>query len=236
MDEAYQIKREKVQSFFVPANRSEETLTTHDSPCDRYQLEVCNYQTKPQAMRYSQGVVTRKSDSAIIAIIQRNFGHFWHCFIQHPNGNLYLLCGEDYQGYSVINLDNQKTHVYFPPAGHQGLGFCWTSVTPSPNKLILAVAGCFWAAPYDMVFFDFRDPEKLPLSELLRVENLEKDLGWMDNQTYEITVEVEYRVSDGMPYSKLSEEEQDEVDADSSRVGYRYEHRKIARPEFGEAD
>jgi hypothetical protein len=74
--------------------------------------------------------------------VKRNFGHFWHSWIEHADGNEYLLCGEDYQGYSVINLTAGRCTAYFPEEGYKGRGFCWTAAFPSPDRRVLAVDGC----------------------------------------------------------------------------------------------
>ena len=231
MDDQYAEKRRNVEQFFTPDNKIPDSVKSHDSASGTYRLEVCSYSTGPKSWNYTRGTVTRLADGQIIADVKRNFSHFWHTWVEHPNGNEYLLCGEDYQGYCVINLTKSNYHTYFPKAGHKGVGFCWTAVYPSPDQLMLAVDGCYWACPYDLVFYDFRNTEQLPLPELARIESLDDCEGWVDNDTFVLKREIEFRKSDGKPYDELTEDEQDILDNDSSLVGYRSDTVRYKRPQ-----
>lgn len=96
----------------------------------------------------------------------------------------------------------------------QGWGFCWANVLPSPDGMTLAVEGCYWACPYDLVFYDFSQPDCLPLPELRRFEGLERVIGWENANTFAFTCGYEIRKADGAKYNSLPAEEQDELDAD----------------------
>jgi hypothetical protein len=139
------------------------------SPSGRYVLETVRYSSGPATWDYSRGVVTEIASGRVIADVKRNLGHFWHAWIFRSEHEEFLLCGEDYQGYSVIDLTTAQTHVEFAASGFDGRGFCWASVQPSPDGTILAVDGCYWACPEELVFFDFSNPSVLPLPELFRV-------------------------------------------------------------------
>jgi hypothetical protein len=133
---------------------------------------------------------------------------------------------------TLINLTTSMSNVYFPDVGYKGVGFCWAAVYVSPDRLMLAVDGCYWACPYEVVFYDFRHPEQLPLPELARVGSLEACQGWIDNETFVLTHEVEIRKSDGARYDSLSLEEQSFLDNDYSLVDYRKEEVHYKRPSF----
>lgn len=231
-DNCYADRRKELDALILPENRVENSVEADESPCGKYRLEICQYSTEPDAWNVSRGIVTRKHDNQLIIDVKRNFGHFWYAWVQHPNQNDYLLCGEDYQGYSVINLTTGKSTVYFPDAGYKGFGFCWTAVDASPDCLILAVDGCYWACPYEVVFYDFRNPEQLPLPELGRIGSLDDCEGWLDNETFVLTREIEFRKSDGAAYDSLSSEEQDVLDNDSSLSDYRIEKVNYQRQPF----
>lgn len=231
-DERYAEKRRELEKLFVPANLVEKSAKTFHSPDGAYRLFVCQFSTGENTWNVSCGIVERVADGERLAVVQRNFGHFWHAWASHPNGCEYLLCGEDYQGYSVINLTRERTTVYFPEEGHRGVGFCWTAAYPSPDGLMLAVDGCYWACPYEVVFYDFRSPDDLPLAELDRIGSLDSCEGWSDNDTFVLTRDVEFRLSDGAPYESLTDEEQEPLDDDSSLVGTRLERVEFARPAF----
>jgi hypothetical protein len=233
-DERYVDWRKRIDAFFVSENRLEAAAKTVLSPCGNYRLEICQYSTGPSTWIVSRGIVTCQRDGQLIADVKRNHGHFWHAWVKHPNGNDYLLCGEDYQGYSVINLTTGKSNIYFPDAGYKGGGFCWTAVYASPERLMLAVDGCYWACPYEIAFFDFRHPDQLPLTELARTDNgcVDACQGWIDNETFVFTCEIEIRKSDGARYDSLSPREQERLDNDSSLVDYRIEEIRYKPPPF----
>ena len=230
MDEAYIEKRRWVESIFLPANLIPDSEAMYESPCGRYRLTTNRYKNGPMKGAYSRGIVTRSSDGTQLADVKLNYIKFWHSFASHPNGNDYLLCSEDYQGYSVYNLTKGTNFVHFPAAGHDGFGFCWSSADASPDGLMLAVVGCYWAAPYEVVFYDFRTPDELPLAELARIGNLDKAIGWQDNNAFVLTRDVHYRVSDGKPYEDLSEAEQDAIDNDDTPGAYRCDTVRFPRP------
>ncbi len=227
--ETYLERRLSIEIHFSDANRIADSSQTHLSPSGLFNLEISDYVTKPNSWNYSRGIVRNLESNAIISDIKRNYSSFWHCFIQHPNGCEYLLCGEDYQGYSVINLTKGTTKVYFPDEGYGGTGFCWAAVCPSPDNLVLAVDGCYWACPYEIVFFDFADPEQLPLLELGRITNVLDGSSWIDNQSFKALQEVEFRLSDGMAYKSLTETEQEILDSEVNVTGSRKEERIWSR-------
>jgi len=142
------------------------------------------------------------------------------------------LCGEDYQGYSVANLAEASYQIHFPDEAYEGTGFCWTAAYPSPDKLMLAVEGCIWACPYELVFYDFRTPDALPFRELGRVSDTMRCEGWIDNETFMLSVQVAYRKSDGIAHNQPSEDEQQTLDSDFSLLEHRTEKLQVKRPDF----
>jgi hypothetical protein len=234
MDSRYQEIRQRIEDIFGKSTRIDGDTSIVMSPSGKFQLEIAKYSTGPHTWSYSRGIVTRVSDSKPLADVKRNYGHFWYCWIEHPNGKEYLLCGEDYQGYCAVNLTDELYHVYFPEDGYRGIGFCWTAVYPSPDKLTLAVDGCYWACPYDLVFYDFQTPDALPYQEIGRCDNITECEGWKDNETFALKREIEVRASDGKEYNSLSEDEQAELDADSSLASYRIDRMEIRRPSLND--
>ena len=232
----YSEQRRAIEEVFAGYSRLEGDDQEHVSPSGLYQLDISRYGVPGEVCwEYSRGIVTRLADGKVLADVKRNYGQFWHAWVDHPNGNEYLLCGEDYQGYSVVNLTQGQYKVHFPEEGLSGVAFCWAAVYPSPDKLVLAVDGCFWACPYDLVFYDFRTPDVLPYEEIGRVPGLTECNRWLNNETFLLRREVEFRKSDGIPYEQLSEEEQEILDADSSLVDYRNEDVEVGRPFYGDA-
>lgn len=236
MDNRYTEKRRAIEEVFSRYSRLEGEDQEYVSPSGLYQLCISHHGVPGEVCwEYSRGIVRRLADRKILADVKRNIGHFWHAWVDHPNGNEYLLLGEDYQGYSVVNLTEGQYKAYFPEAGYIGNAFCWAAVYPSPDKLVLAVDGCLWACPYELAFYDFRTPDVLPYKKIGKGPELTECTGWLDNETFLLKREVEFRKSDGIPYEQLSDEEQMILDADSSLVDYRNEDVEVRRPFYGDA-
>jgi hypothetical protein len=233
MDSRYAEIRKSIKEVFSRYSVIEGSEEEFGSPSGSYKLQVLEYGPGNEpSWHYSRGMVTRQTDGYIIADVKRNYGHFWHAWIEHPNGNEYLLCGEDYQGYSVINLTRDSYQTYFPEGGYHGGGFCWTAVYPSPDKYVLAVDGCYWGSEYEIVFYDFRAPDRLPYQELGRTQCITGSDGWLDNDTFQIQREITLRKSDGTLYDNLSEAEKHEIDTDATEAEYRTIKAQVARPSF----
>ncbi|MHC1782473.1 MAG: hypothetical protein AB9891_06885 [Anaerolineaceae bacterium] len=232
MDERYIENRKQIEQFFIPENIKPGSGMSVVSPSRHFRIEINHYLTLPNRWEYSRGIVTNIGTGKVVADVKRNYDHFWYTWVQHPNGNEYLLCGEDYQGYSVLNLNTGNYMTYFPEEGYQGVGFCWTDVHPSPDGLVLAVDGCYWACPYELVVFDFRNPENLPYPELARFEALDGCDGWKDNDTFVLRREITIRKSDGVDYDSLSEQEQEILENESTLLGHRIETIQFNKPSF----
>lgn len=232
-DAAYIEMRKQFERVFEEAQPVEGSDKSFDSPSGRYRFATTVYSTgKPRTMNMCRGLVTVVSSGELIADVKRNIGGFWHTWVDHPNGNEYLLCGEDYQGYSTINLSKRQVHVYFPEEGINGAGFCWSKAMPSPDRLVLAVDGCIWAATSDLLFLDFREPDSLPYNELMRVEDTLEAKGWKDNDTFSYLLEHEVRKSDGARCDSLDDKEWERLAADSSLTDFVTEECEVKRPHF----
>jgi len=140
-----------------------------------YELIVKSYRMPGDGWNFAKGLVFQKKknpghkdDYELLFIIERNYSEFWQCWVKHSNGNTYLLCGEDYQGYVVLNLTKRTKHVYYPQGALKGIGFCWAQVEYDEELNQLEVTGCYWGAPYEVVIYDFSNPEELPLKEISR--------------------------------------------------------------------
>lgn len=193
LDERYMERRKRVEGMFTVEKLKPDSIRVELSPSGKYQLEIRTYTTGEKTWDYTRGIVTKIEESKPIADVKRNYHHFWHAWFQHPNGNEYLLCGEDYQGYSVVNLTTREYHCYFPEDAYRGAGFCWASAYPSPDGLALVVDGCYWACPYELVLYDLSNPDALPLPEIKRMADacMYDSDGWDDNNTFRYVREID---------------------------------------------
>jgi hypothetical protein len=202
---AYEEKRASIVKAFEGYKPLPQPLAA-TSPSGKYRLVITTYETKPGSWAYTRGQVFCGSHE--VADVMRNYSRFPYAWAEgHPNGHDYLLCGEDYQGQTVVELDTGRQVSTYPEAATKGFGFCWSSIHPSPDKKFLAVDGCFWACPYEVVIYDFRDPMNLPLPELERWDEAESFDEWQSQGAIQLARTVEVRKSDKKPIDDLEEAE-----------------------------
>lgn len=158
----YQEARTSREEYF----KEENLVFTKTIEFGDYSLVVESYKTGEGYWNFTRGKVYYKDE--LIADVKRNYGSFHYRFIDHDNGNTYLVCGEDYQGYTIVNCTQRTVNTFIPEEWLKGWGFCWieTDIDLSGNELI--VEGCYWGAPYERVIYDFSNPDVLPLPELRR--------------------------------------------------------------------
>jgi hypothetical protein len=131
--------------------------TKHTSASGKYTLEVSSISTRPGCWNVTRGVVRRGQEE--IATVDRNYSAFPHLFIEgHPDGHDYLVCGADYQGQTVIQLDTGERREAMSPGADKGHGFCWAEYRFDVPSCVLVVAGCIWAGPYEYRFYQFSSP------------------------------------------------------------------------------
>lgn len=146
------------------------------SPSGRYQLAVTLHSTSPGSWSYAKGKVLR--DGLLLTEVCRNYSSFPFTWVEgHPNGHDYLICGADYQGQTVIELDTGKRRDHMPEEAKQGHGFCWAESRFDKTTSMLVACGCVWACPYEFRFYDFTDPMS-GWPEVESGEYIEEDIRW----------------------------------------------------------
>ena len=184
-DERYQLRRKRIEEPF----ENEYTALPSKSntflcPFGNYRLCIIPYKTKENCWNYTKGIIFDKSDEKLF-VIYRNYPSFLFQWIEHKNGNEYLLCGEDYQGYVCLNLTEKKKHVYFHKWAFNGDCFCWIEIEEYnkeyDNNII--VHGCGWGDPYEIIEYDFSEPDKLPYKEIsCKFEDMGEDDDFDDEE------------------------------------------------------
>jgi uncharacterized protein YuzB (UPF0349 family) len=185
----YQESRKGVEDYFKPSN-----LITEDhpvivySPSKKYFILIEKYSI-PDAPSFSRGKVFNASTNQLIADVKRNHQHFMYCWVT-LNRKEYLLCGEDYQGHTVIDLAAKNVYNYIDENALEGLGFCWQDIHPSPDGRLLVVEGSYFPGLKTVVVYDFSNPTKLPLPKLQVIDTRLPwgfDVGeWTDNETIKL--------------------------------------------------
>lgn len=178
------------------------------SDSGKYILEITSQKTRPGCWNYTTGTV-RKSDGTQIAVVKRNYSAFPFLFIEgHPNGHDYLICGEDYQGQTVIELDTRERRDFLPESAAKGNGFCWVEYKCDDSKTVLIVLGCYWACPYEYRFYDFSDPIKNGCPQI----EFEDESEYIDNNFEEINLPVV--LSDGKFQAYITRDMNENLDTE----------------------
>lgn len=197
------------KDFFVPENFLGQ-LATSDSPSGKYNLVIEAFSTRPGCWTYSRGVVKDVATGEVIAEVCRNYGQFPFAWVPHKNGNEYLVCGEDYQGQTLVNCTSRTVQSYLPEEAKMGHGFCWASIYPSPSGTRLVVDGCVWAGPFELIVVDFSNPDVMPWPSLEIEGNSfepESEPEWIDEEHFRYRVAKEVRKSDKKGIRQLTDEE-----------------------------
>ncbi len=161
---------------FVPENAVLERRQEYFSASGQYKLVVTPFTTGQGTWDYTQGLVYRQGSDQPIADVRNNYRHFPYLFVEdHPNGHPYLVCGEDYQGQTVIELDTGARRDFLPKEAAKGHGFCWASYEYNRENQLLVVEGCYWACPYEYRFYDFSDPMGVGWPELVNSRCVDRD-------------------------------------------------------------
>jgi hypothetical protein len=141
------------------------------SPSGKYELGVATYEGSDD-----RRVVVYQKDGdgwkQLPFVVQRNGHGFPHLFIEgHTTGHDFLVCAEDYQGSTVLELDTGRRRDHAPYEILYGWGFCWVSHIYDAASQLLIVDGCIWACPWEFRFYDFSDPMEKGWPQLTVIEN-----------------------------------------------------------------
>jgi hypothetical protein len=221
LSEAFKALPKEVQSayrkmrkaaYFVPENANVEARKEHVSPSGKYKLVVTPFATSPGSWSYSQGLVYAIGSDTPMAEVQRNYGSFPFSWVEnHPKGD-FLVCGEDYQGQTVIELDTGARRDHLPTEAGQGVGFCWVQHRYDAASKLLVVAGCVWACPYEFQFYDFSDP--MAGWPMLKVIGDDGDETYIDDDDRwpEFGTDGSIKCFDTMDHSDDDDDDEDETE------------------------
>jgi hypothetical protein len=220
----YQESRKGIEDYFKPSNLiTEDSPVIVYSPSKKYFIIIEKYDVG-DAPPFSRGKIFNTSNQ-LIADVKRNHQHFVYCWVT-LNRKEYLLCGEDYQGHTVIDLAAQTVRNYIDENALEGLGFCWQDIHPSPDGKLLVVEGSYFPGLRAVVVYDFSNPAKIPLPKLQVMDTRlpwDFDVGeWIDNEIiklYHKSGVIYYHAPTGKLNEQIIEKfDRQEVDSSSKLV------------------
>jgi hypothetical protein len=188
-DERYKSERFGLEQYFTNAYLLPDETEYFVAPSGGCALTVFRYahQEGERLFMLSKGVL--HFDDDMVIEIKRDSDQFQHTWLEHQSGE-YLICGEDSQGYSVVNLRTRAIQHFVPEEAYIGGGFVWVKPYTIKDGNILAVEGFFLGNPNQVIFYDISQPMNLPYREVLRLTNYGELIGWRDPRHFEYTDEV----------------------------------------------
>jgi hypothetical protein len=172
--------RKEIKKDFDEQPFQEEESETFISPFNKFRLETTTFWLKEPNSNLTKVEIYEQASNEKSFEFFINESHFFHGWLTKNNID-YLICAEDiFGGQTVIDLTNREMVSYSPNED----GFIWTDFYLSPDGNTLATIGCYWACPYVIKLFDFRDPMTLPLDEIKEIpllQNNEIIVSWLDN-------------------------------------------------------
>lgn len=176
--------RTAIEQELISARICPEERFTELSPCGRYQLEVECYATVacPDYASLIVAVIRSITSGEIVATVKRNDERCFHAWVSRE-GHDYLILPEDLEGQTIIDLNSGRVEGYSSPDD----GFIWAGLHPSPDRNKLAVEGCYWACPFQVTIYDFRDPMNLPLPTIAQLDLPANDAQfdeWVTNDSF----------------------------------------------------
>lgn len=156
--------RNDVKQYCLNSNKKYETRIHENG---RYRLEIDTFKTKEGCWDYTRGTVFR--DGVLLHEVHRNYSDFWQVWLLDVRGEDFLLCGEDYQGLTLLNLTTGARQDWLPEGAANGWGFCvWTAMT-NPSKTAIMLEGCYWGGSPELHLHDMREM-KLPWPRVRRFD------------------------------------------------------------------
>jgi hypothetical protein len=140
------------------------------SPSGIYLLNVdmCAGGDSKHAWGLAVATITERLTGEVVAQVTRDDDRFWHCWIE-CNGVEYMVCSEDTEGQTVIDLTHRRVESYAASDDQSDDQIVWVEFYPSPSRMRLAVVGCHWGGPYFTAVYDFHEPMELPLKRIAEV-------------------------------------------------------------------
>ncbi|HEX2953707.1 MAG TPA: hypothetical protein VHR47_06955 [Bacillota bacterium] len=183
-DERYKSERFGLEQYFTNAYLLPEETEYSVSPSGGCALTVFRYchQEGNGLLFLSKGVL--RFDDDMLIEVKRDADYFQYAWLQHRTGE-YLICGEDSQGYSIVDLKSRAIHHFVPEEAYLRGGFSWIKPYASKDGDILAVEGCYLGQPCQVVFYDISKPLSLPYREILRLTEYGEIIGWKDQRNFE---------------------------------------------------
>lgn len=157
----YKEERAGLEKYYTEDHLIKTVIAAIDEMPERYRVEVSEYETGGNSWHVLKIRVIDTKDNRVVDI-KRNYSSVAYRYCEQ-RGKGYLITGEDYQGFTIVDLEKMESASYVPEAAKEGNGWCPLDFLDwNEDKNELVVEGCFWACPYTKRIyeaFDFENPD-----------------------------------------------------------------------------
>lgn len=136
------------------------TKTDYSDHCG-FKVEIQHFENGEGHWDYTRAIISK--DRKTVATMPRNYSSMPFILFKHENGNHYFVSGEDYQGYTIIELETGKHAANIPSRARMGLGYCATDYE-CYAAFELETNGCYWGGDFFDRVYDLTDPMNVPWS------------------------------------------------------------------------
>jgi hypothetical protein len=168
------------------------------SPSGNYKIVTTKYKTLPGSWDYLLIELFSTKTGEKITEIRRNYSSIFYLWAENHRitGDDYLITGENYQGYTVVNLTKKK--VTTP----KNKTWCPSSAKVMPGGTSIMVEGCYWASSYDIQIWDFSNPDSPELEES-GLPELTRNISIYYDEDTDVTSDEEEGLLAVMRYEKM---------------------------------
>ena len=225
----YKTKRRDVEDRITEGELLANKRKQYESPEKKYVLSITPvaFREDGRYWAYTIGKVYKKTKNKtgkLVVTIHRNSEKFPFAFFEGLDGKDYFICGEDYQGQTIVCLNNGDRVDFIGEKAKRNMEFCWQKFHLSPNKKIIAVEGHSRNKPSEVAeyrgvrFFNFEEKMELPYQEFGNRISFHYDnaIGWEDDSHFLISVVEDRRKDDLMKVRDLPKEERMECYEDNN--------------------
>jgi len=214
-DPWYEERRNKVMQAVSLGKPLKGKKENRSSPSGKYTLELIPYSVKDMRCPFYCVVeIKRTVDGERMGKIIRNEADFPFIFIEDFNGKDFLMCAEDYQGFTLINITEGKKYDYILEKSKRDLALRITDFYVSPNKKTLAIEGHGKSKPSDVFaldeihFYKIDDLTKLPYQEVDKRISFayDKVIGWESEDRFIISMIEDYILPNGICLDEVKDQ------------------------------
>jgi len=179
-----QVTRLEIQKYFDETKLIIDTEETHFSPNKKYffKSNYYTYSNDSHSWIVTKIQIFQTDNQQQLFEFIRNDDSLFYCWLIIEQ-KTYLFLSEDIEGKSFFDCTECKFHSY----SFENDKFIFCEYFPSPNGKRLAIIGCHWACPYEIIVFDTSELPQYPLRELYRQNTFQEKIEWLDNTTLKIS-------------------------------------------------